>query len=122
MISETSFPHGLESAALARHYVERTLVASGAETLVETAGLLVSELVVNSTLHARSGCDLRIDLDDERLHVQVHDASADLPMKQELSLTSTGGRGLIIVDALSDSWGVTLEPTGKSVWFLLQRT
>jgi hypothetical protein len=121
VIADARFPQHIRSATDARHFLQRTLDAWNVGHLIESAGLLVSELVVNATLHARSACILRIALDERLLRVEVEDTCHVLPVQQELSLTSPNGRGLIIVDALADCWGVTPETTGKTVWFELNR-
>jgi anti-sigma regulatory factor (Ser/Thr protein kinase) len=117
MEAEAAFPADLRSAAEARRFVERMLRAWGCATLIETAQLLVSELVVNAVLHARTDARLRLVLDDERLHVEVRDRSTVLPDRRPYSPTATTGRGLMILDALSDAWGVQATDTGKTVWF-----
>jgi hypothetical protein len=50
----------------------------------------------------------------------VADASNNMPVRREAGLDELGGRGLALLDELSDSWGVTTPtPHGKVVWFEL---
>jgi hypothetical protein len=50
-----------------------------------------------------------------RLEVRDHDP-LKLPLLQNPAPTDTGGRGLLVVQALSDRWGIRVTETGKAVW------
>jgi anti-sigma regulatory factor (Ser/Thr protein kinase) len=89
------------------------------EPRLETATLLVSELVTNAVRHGRGRITLRADLDDSRLLVDVFDEGTGIkPGRGNRRLD--GGRGLMIVDAASSRWGID-EGTAH-VWFVLERT
>lgn len=79
---------------------------------------LVSELVTNSIEHA-GGVSVMVLLMYAagmlRIEVRDHDA-VNLPVLKDPGLADTDGRGLVIVEALSDRWGVRVTDTGKSVW------
>jgi anti-sigma regulatory factor (Ser/Thr protein kinase) len=88
--------------------------------------LLVSELVTNSIVHAgHSGGDairVRAASHGPTTRVEVCDrARGDtLPaMRPEPAPFATGGRGLLLVDALSDRWGMDTCERGTCVWFEL---
>lgn len=89
---------------------------------IETAQLLVSELVGNAVRHAGGAHELTMDLTPSALRLSVtdaHDNCALLPAKQ--ALDSENGRGLWLVDLLASIWGC--EPDGhggKAVWCQLQ--
>lgn len=89
--------------------------------LVDTASLLVSELVTNALLHAQPPIGLRITKPSAGLlHIEVADHSPDLPEADLHPDTSTpGGRGLFIVDSLATRWGYRPDGRGKTVWFEL---
>ena len=106
-----------KAAAAARRYAASVLRSWRCDALVDPTELLVSELVVNAVLHARSPVTLRLALDPASLHVEVVDASASVPEVQEVDPDRVTGRGLLIVDALASSWGVRPHGTGKVVWF-----
>jgi anti-sigma regulatory factor (Ser/Thr protein kinase) len=119
MEAETAFPPELASAAATRRFAEQVLGDWGCDALVESARLLVSELVVNAVLHARTDGWLRLELHDGRLRVEVHDASTANLQPRSYAPDATTGRGLMILDALADRWGVELDDAGKTVWFEL---
>lgn len=118
LVSE-SFPARLESATQARRFAEQTLVTWGCPELADTALLLVSELVVNAVSHASSTATVHLTLADGVLRVAVDDSSSVVPAPQVASPDDANGRGLMIVAALADRWGVESTATGKTVWFEL---
>lgn len=87
--------------------------------------LLVTELVTNSLRHAEFGAedaiDIRIETEDERIRVSVCDPGGHSePKLIEQDLESTGGRGLFLVDAMADAWGVHRN-SRTCVWFEVAR-
>lgn len=110
------------SVAAARSFVRETLEATDTDAEArQTALLLVSELVTNAILHARTELHLGVIVDEGQALVCVADRAADSPelFPRERSQTRPGGRGLALVDELSDRWGTTRYSGGKTVWFLL---
>ena len=84
--------------------------------------MLISELVGNAVLHAGTPAALRIVLDGERVRVEVHDGSAHPLQPRSVGRDSTTGRGLLILDAVAESWGVDqIDDGGKTVWFKVAR-
>ena len=98
----------------------RRLVAAAAEDapadVVYDAQAVAVELVTNAWLHGRPPAELRLDIRDEHLIVEVSDAGHGLPSVQPLSDVATVGRGLRLVAALSTGWGIHTHPDGKTVW------
>lgn len=89
--------------------------------LSEVAVLLASELVSNAVLHTgASRFGLRITRTRGRIKVELRDPSRGLPCMLPVRPTDIGGRGLFLVDKLSDRWGADLLPIGKYVWFELR--
>lgn len=107
------------SAAAARRFVADTLGGWGCDALVETARLLVSELVTNAVLHARTAMTLVVGLRRGGVRVEVHDGSPGSPVLREYGDDAMTGRGLALVAELSARWGVDRDRDGKSVWFEL---
>lgn len=107
--------------ARARQAVLSFAMGSVSAETAETAELLASELVTNAVLHGRGPITLTMEYDVDGLGVTVCDDEPALPALPDPDPRSMGGRGLHLVAALSDAWGVT--PTsggpGKGVWFRL---
>jgi anti-sigma regulatory factor (Ser/Thr protein kinase) len=90
---------------------------------LDAALLLTSELVTNAVRHeagqgARSVM-LTIASSRGRLRVDVHDTSCSLPAVAEVPADAETGRGLLLVETLSDEWGFYRTPAGKAVYFTL---
>ncbi|MEV0320312.1 ATP-binding protein [Streptomyces sp. NPDC050658] len=68
---------------------------------VDDATLIVSELVTNATQHGRSPCRLRLVVSDDRVTVEVHDASPVRPRLLTADAEREGGRGLAMVRHLA---------------------
>ena len=87
----------------------------------EVAQLLTTELSANAIEHARTPFSVGITHDTEgMLTVEVHDQDSTLPVVAPYNPAALRGRGLLLVDALSQDWGVTQLPDdGKTVWFRL---
>lgn len=119
-------PHAPSSVAVARKRLSSELVDSGVYgSVVDDASVIVSELISNALRHARplpSGqvrvCWLRRD---DVLELEVSDGGAMTePRRGPGTLSSLGGRGLGIVEALSDGWGVRHEDGATTVWAVLR--
>ena len=106
-----------ESVGQARRYVSGMVSDLPAE-LQDSVSLMVSELATNALLHASGGFDVAVDRSDTVMTVSVTDQGGGLPAVQSPSATEPHGRGLRIVESLSDEWGITSTPAiGKTVWF-----
>jgi len=83
---------------------------------------LVTELVTNSVLHARTSSVVRLEQEIGTLGVRcaVTDFSTVRPRRRTHTSQATTGRGLQMLDRMSSAWGVESTPTGKTVWFELQ--
>lgn len=106
-------PH--EARQAARRVLEQWSLPSA---VVEDTVLAVSELVTNAVLHARSPSILELELGQTRdwLRFSVADASRVPPLARLAGTTDEGGRGLAILAALSDRWGIEQYGPGKRVW------
>ena len=92
-----------------------------AQEIREAIMLMVSELATNAVVHAVSGFDVEIDRSPAQVRVSVTDEARGVPVLHTPEVDEPNGRGLQVVQALSDRWG-TIEPTGglsKSVWFTI---
>jgi anti-sigma regulatory factor (Ser/Thr protein kinase) len=93
----------------------------------EVAELLISDLVTNALVHTDRGAEVRATLvaqrvgsAAERLRVEVRDFVTGRPRCRIPDGDGTHGRGLLLVQALADAWGVRPQGTGKVVWFELE--
>lgn len=111
-----------ESARSARETVLDVLARAGRDDLADTASLLVSELVTNAIVHARTPIELEVVAGHEGLRVSVHDHSPAMPSPRHYGRAATTGRGLSMVKLMSDRHGADHHPgDGKIVWFELGR-
>lgn len=117
-VAHVALPPEPGAASTAREWVAAALHGWPAQS-IDTARLLVSELVTNAVLHARTEIALRHHREAERARIEVSDGRRDGPMPKRYSPNSPTGRGLRLVDALAAEWGVTRSPEGKVVWFVV---
>lgn len=85
----------------------------------ETAVLLVSELVTNAVLHART-CSptimLRLEVALTKLRIEVTDADPRWPQPRRPIGLDESGFGFVLVEALAREWGLRVTTAGKAVW------
>ena len=108
------------SVGQARSFVRMTLDDWDADDFEEAATLLVSEVVTNLVLHARTAGELVVQLSDDRLRVELHDGTRSLPQAKRYGLEATTGRGIGLLETMSSSWGAEVTASGKRVWFELE--
>jgi anti-sigma regulatory factor (Ser/Thr protein kinase) len=116
-VSELELPPTTDSVPQARRFARSTLHESSSD--VDTVLLLVSEVVTNAILHARSAIRLVVEDRDQVARVEVHDASPVPPRMHHFRLAAGTGRGLRLLDQLAMAWGVdpSRRGDGKVVWF-----
>ncbi|MFB7114472.1 ATP-binding protein [Streptomyces sp. NPDC056190] len=118
--SEVPLPSRPESAATARRLAQVVVLRQWglSPKLAEDTVLLVSELVGNAVRHTGARVfGLRMRRRRGWLRVEVRDPSRGLPCLMPVQELDISGRGLFLVDRLSDRWGVDLLPRGKTTWF-----
>ncbi len=97
----------------------RSVAVIAAATQPERAGAVVqvtSELAANAVEHAGPPVELRAYATAQRLVVQTTDRSALRPVRRRSGREDERGRGLALVAALADAWGVRLGLGGKTTW------
>jgi anti-sigma regulatory factor (Ser/Thr protein kinase) len=111
------------SAQAARAFVAAICAdAEMPEQATETALLLVSEVVTNAISHGDGQPVIDIDVQPDRMRVSVTDEAEDSPRVQHPEALTEHGRGMFLVESLASRWGISRQvPTGKSVWFELDR-
>ncbi|WP_063732754.1 ATP-binding protein [Streptomyces sp. RTd22] len=109
--------------ARARADLRTTLASWCLPTVEEVALLVLSELITNAVRHARvpgRQIETRYLHQGDRVRIEVHDAADPHPRLMTPPLEAVHGRGLLLVDALADQWGVTPRAAvGKAVWAVL---
>lgn len=109
------------SVGVARRRLETALAEWSVPPAARYDALLVaSEMVTNAVRYAKAPIELRARLDGPYLVVEVLDGAPEVPQRSEPDLLALGGRGLHIISALSESWGVRPHAAGKSVWCTLR--
>lgn len=101
--------------------MQHALEQSDCADFAEGALVAVSELVTNALVHAGSSVRVGVLVEGGGMRVEVADGSPHLPANREYADTSGTGRGLHLVQDLSDRWGAHRTSTGKVVWFEMRR-
>lgn len=119
-------PHRPDSVAVARRTLRAALGRMGlTEQVIDDAEVVVSELLGNAVRHARAIAGgvlvLGWQLRGGQLQLRVTDGGSGRVVEaQEASLTAVSGRGLHIVERLTEGWGVTDHAGGlRTVWAVL---
>ncbi|KQT94724.1 hypothetical protein ASG49_07845 [Marmoricola sp. Leaf446] len=106
----------LPEVTAAREFGRRTLTRWGLVHLDDTVSLLVTELVTNALVHTDGPARLELRRHEGAVRVMVSDSLSKVPRPRAVDSDATGGRGLLVVGALSMGWGVEPHGEGKTVW------
>jgi anti-sigma regulatory factor (Ser/Thr protein kinase) len=121
------FRGGARAPAQARHAIAERLNGELPASRRQDVVLLAGELVANSVVHANGDASREILVElvvaPDIIHVAVTDeGSPSVPTVRPRSATLESGRGLLLVEHLSDRWGITREGTSRTrVWFEMVR-
>ncbi|MFY1685698.1 SpoIIE family protein phosphatase [Micromonospora sp.] len=129
-VRRVRLPADNRTPAAARAVVRSVLAEADLDELLNEALLLTTELSTNAVEHARTELDIEVVADQIGLTVTVSDFAAG-PVDElvvgirndtdQIGEVSARGRGLLLVDHFASRWGTTYLPTGKGVWFRLDR-
>jgi anti-sigma regulatory factor (Ser/Thr protein kinase) len=137
-----------QAAGDARRFAATTCLRWGIGAGTNEVTLAVSELVTNAVLHARTHIEVELCVTGSTMTVSVVDRDPRLPVVRPVRLdlladldavpsttpdaddrnpttyvgssgSVAGGRGLLIIDALADEWGVSERSDGKEVWLTI---
>ncbi len=117
---ERELPRSHEAPWVARSSLAAWLGVELEADELHNAKLLASELVTNAVLHGKGRITFRVDLNDDRVLVEVIDEGAGFEHRARRSeFEDLHGRGLAIVESESSRWGIHEGTT--HVWFELER-
>ena len=137
-----------QAAGEARRFVASTCRRWDIDSVVDELTLTVSELVTNAVLHARTQIEVELCVVGGTVTACVIDRDPRPPVIRPVRLdlladldaapfltpdvddrhptsyvgtsgSVAGGRGLLIVDAIADEWGVAERADGKEVWLTI---
>jgi CheY-like chemotaxis protein/anti-sigma regulatory factor (Ser/Thr protein kinase) len=115
-LESARFEPDVSSVPLARDFVRRQLDEWGVAHLFDAAGLVVTELATNAVLHAGSPYTVQVSHAGGALRIEVADHHDGTPEPQPFSADAESGRGIVLVSAVSTSWGIDAQPEGKVTW------
>ncbi|MFD9822911.1 ATP-binding protein [Streptomyces violascens] len=112
------YPRRRQSVPAARNFAAGAIADWGFFHRIDDILLCVSELTTNALLHGvppGRGFLVRVRLcEGAVLRVEVHDSGGGVPRVSDSP--DCGGRGLVLVGAVADKWGVGERDPGKAVW------
>ncbi|MCU1589768.1 MAG: hypothetical protein JWP11_1024 [Frankiales bacterium] len=118
MTYELTLAPTVDSVGVGRRLVSEALADWDLDALSYTATLLTSEVLTNSILHARTPILLTVDRTGPgTVTISVHDGSTLVPRRRRHAQDATTGRGLELLDRLSQSWRIQPETNGKTLTF-----
>lgn len=121
LVSETLWLQpSAQAPSRARRWLSDWCSDWGCDDVSDDAALLLSELITNAALHARTTITVSARYAGSELKVAVADRQPGHPQGTMPGQSAEGGRGLPIVAAVADRWGVHSHRGGKVVWFVLR--
>ncbi|MGW9493053.1 ATP-binding protein [Streptomyces prasinus] len=114
------FALGEHSVRHLRRILRLCLKDSGLLEVADAAEIALSELLANVIRHVPGRrCGICFLLLPGAVRVEVSDGCPRLPVAAAQEALAEGGRGLLLVEAVTDRWGTTPDPgrPGKTVWF-----
>ncbi|MGX1369752.1 anti-sigma regulatory factor (Ser/Thr protein kinase) [Streptomyces canus] len=108
-----------QEVAAIRRIMRLHLGLWGLHGVIDAAQLCVSELVSNVITHVGAGtpATLVVSMSGPRLRIEVHDSDTRaLPVLLEAGADAESGRGMALVTAVTDRWGVQLRADQKVTW------
>ncbi|MFE9021146.1 SpoIIE family protein phosphatase [Streptomyces sp. NPDC007808] len=112
-------PGDPEALTGARHMIRAAVRAWSAAERADEIELVADELITNALMHTEGSAIVTLRVltgSERRLRVEVEDSSSALPRRREAGESGVSGRGLLLVDLLTDVWGVEARGGGKAVW------
>ena len=112
----------VRAARRARSFVRESVAQHVDDEVLADALVVASELVTNAVMHAGTASELEVRLDEGTLELRVSDGDPRTPVRRRLlGGLAAQGRGLGMLTALTERWGVDERADGKTVWAVLRR-
>ncbi len=122
-VQRLKLPPEAPSATLARRFIRQVASShSLPDEVVDRLVLVGCELVTNAILHARTAFTLTLELYPEWVRVSVKDRSSAPAALRRYRPEAFTGRGLALVSAVSQRWGVAPASAGKRIWAEIDRS
>ncbi|MEV6176924.1 PAS domain S-box protein [Streptomyces sp. NPDC052015] len=115
----TDLPAVPASVPEGRAFLHKALTSWDCADRADDALLLLSETLTNAVQHGEGPIALHLHRTATDLTIEVGDRSPHLPQPRPAGQDEESGRGLMLVRALADSWGVRPTEEGKTTWFTL---
>ncbi|MFF9218997.1 SpoIIE family protein phosphatase [Streptomyces viridosporus] len=112
-------PGDPEALIEARRMIRTAAVTWGARDRADEVELVADEMITNVLMHTEGAAVVTLRVltgRERRLRVEVEDSSSALPRRREAGESGVSGRGLLLIDMLTDVWGVEARGGGKCVW------
>lgn len=112
----------LRNVSTARRFARDSLRGWHVDDITDDVEITVSEAVTNALIHAGSDVDMRLYRYPDRVRLEVRDSDSAPPVPSPFSVSEEGrskaenGRGMVIVENISGSWGTSPNGRGKTVW------
>jgi len=114
---EVDFAPAEERVQQMRRITTARLRHWGLGMLVDSATLIVSELVTNAIQHGHGEVLLKVAYDAHALRIEVTDSNPAPALMRTTGEADEHGRGLRLVAMVSEGWGVSRD--GKTTWAIL---
>jgi anti-sigma regulatory factor (Ser/Thr protein kinase) len=113
-----SYPPNPAVLTEARAFAADRLRAMGRSEVQDDVQLLLTELITNVIMHARTDFEVRLEPSGDGVRVEVVDGNPTMPAAGTLAPGALSGRGLTLVDGVAKRWGAQHKKgDGKTVWF-----
>ncbi|MFC9162391.1 SpoIIE family protein phosphatase [Streptomyces fungicidicus] len=112
-------PGDPEALAGARRMIRTAVGAWGAGDRADEIELVADEMITNVLMHTEGAAVVTLRAltgGEPRVRVEVEDTSSALPRRREAGESGVSGRGLLLIETLTDVWGVEARGGGKCVW------
>lgn len=111
------------SIPMTRRQVDKALHSWGHDSLQDSAHLLITEMAANAVRHCTGETfSVEVSLTQDAVRLSVTDSSPSYPQVKPSTHDDESGRGMMIVEALAQEWGVMDNTIGKTVWACLSLT